>query len=94
MFRRAAVIWMGILVLASRNGAVRDRLVAPRIGDTLARAISTLVLCGLVLLVTLMAIRWTAPPNPQAALAVGLLWLVLTLTFEVRAGRLLGSRGR
>jgi hypothetical protein len=84
---------VGILVLASLNGAVRDLLVAPRIGDTLARAISTLVLCGLVLLVTWRSIRWIAPHSRREALAVGLLWLVLTLTFEVGAGRLSGKPG-
>lgn len=91
MLLRAAVIWLAILVLASLNGAVRDLIVAPRIGDTAARAISTLVLCGLVLLVTWMSIRWVRPPSARQALAVGLLWLVLTLTFEVGTERLSGK---
>ena len=41
---RAVVVWFAILVLASLNGAVRDLVVAPRIGDTVARAISTVEL--------------------------------------------------
>ena len=91
MFLRAAVIWLAILVLASLNGAIRDLIVAPRIGDTAARAISTLVLCALVLLVTWTSIRWVGPQSARQALAVGLLWLVLTLTFEFGSGRLAGK---
>jgi hypothetical protein len=91
MLARGAVIWLGILVLASLNGAVRDLLVAPRIGDPIARALSTVILCGLVLWVTWASIRWLGPRGPGEALALGLFWVALTLTFEVAAGRLSGK---
>ncbi|HKT60228.1 MAG TPA: hypothetical protein VJQ46_09265 [Gemmatimonadales bacterium] len=85
------MIWLGILVLASLNGAIRDLIVAPRIGDTVARALSTVVLCGLVMLVTWLSIRWVGPREPSQALRVGLFWVVLTLIFEFGAGRLSGK---
>jgi hypothetical protein len=91
MFLRALVIWFAILVLASLNGAVRDLIVAPRIGDMVARAISTIILCGVVLLVSWVSIRWIAPLNPRQALGVGLFWLLLTLTFEIGSQRLSGK---
>jgi hypothetical protein len=86
-----AAIWLIILVLASLNGAVRDLLVAPRIGDTIARALSTLILCGLVLWVTWASIRWLGPQSRRQALGLGFLWIALTLTFEFAAGRLSGK---
>ena len=89
MLLRAAVIWFGILVLASLNGAVRDLLLMPRLGDQTARAISTIVLCGLVLLVTWRTIRWISPRSREDALRVGVLWVVLTLAFEFLAGHYL-----
>ena len=89
MLLRATLIWLGILVLASGNGAVRDLVLAPRLGDPLARAISTLVLCGLILLVTWRSIRWIGPRSRRDALIVGLLWVVLTLGFEFLAGHYL-----
>ena len=91
MLLRAAVVWLAILVLASLNGAVRDLVVAPRLGDTAARALSTLVLSGLVLLVTWLSIRWVGPRSTRQARGVGLFWLVLTLAFEGGAGRLSGK---
>jgi hypothetical protein len=89
MLLRATLIWLGILVLASGNGAVRDLVLAPRLGDPLARAISTLVLCGLILLVTWRSIRWIGPRSRRDALIVGSLWVVLTLAFEFLAGHYL-----
>jgi hypothetical protein len=89
MLLRATLIWLGILVLASGNGAARDLVLAPRLGDPLARAISTIVLCGLILLVTWRSIRWIGPHSRRDALIVGSLWVVLTLTFEFLAGHYL-----
>jgi hypothetical protein len=91
MLLRAAVVWLAILALAALNGAIRDLVVAPRIGDTAARAISTLVLSGVVLLVTWLSIRWVGPRNARQARAVGMFWLVLTLAFEFGVGRLSGK---
>lgn len=91
MLRRAAVIWLGILALASVNGAIRDLVVEPRVGDTVARALSSLVLSGMVLLVAWLSIEWIGSRTPRQAMAVGLFWLGLTLTFEFSAGRLSGK---
>jgi len=91
MLVRGAVIWVAILVLASLNGAVRDLVVAPRIGDTIARALSTVILCALVVLVTWLSSRWIGPRSSRQALGVGLFWLLLTLTFEIGSERLSGN---
>jgi hypothetical protein len=85
------VIWFVILVLASLNGALRDLIVAPRVGDTISRALSTVILCVVVVLVTWLSIRWIGPQSSRQALTVGLFWLVLTLLFEFGAGRLSGK---
>jgi hypothetical protein len=89
MLGRALVVWVGILLLASANGAVRDLLLAPRLGDTVARAISTLVLCALVTLVTWWSIAWIGPRSAGRALAVGACWVAFTLAFEFLGGHYL-----
>ena len=86
MLPRAILIWFAILILASINGAVRDLLVAPRTGDLVARAISTIILCLLIAVVAWRSIGWVGPRNIRAALEIGIVWLVLTLTFEFGFG--------
>jgi len=86
MYVRALAVWLGILVLASINGAVRDLGLAPALGDTLARAISTVVLCMLILLTTWAAIGWISPRSGGEALRIGSLWVLLTLAFEFLFG--------
>jgi hypothetical protein len=88
---RAVAVWLAILVLASLNGALRDLVVAPRIGDTIARAISTVILSGLILLVTWYTIRWIGPQSARQAIGVGAFWVILTLCFEFGAGRYAGK---
>jgi hypothetical protein len=89
MLLRAAVVWLGIVLLASVNGAVRDLLLTPRMGDTLGRAISTIVLSGLVLLVTWYMLPWVGPRARVDAVRIGVLWVALTLMFEFGAGHYL-----
>ena len=82
MYGRALVIWLCILVLASLNGAVRDLGLTPALGDTVGRAISTVLLCMLILLVAWISIEWIRPTDGRHALTVGSTWLLLTLAFE------------
>jgi hypothetical protein len=86
VFLRAVTAWLGILGLAALNGALRDLAVAPRLGDTVARALSTVILCALILLVARYTIEWIGPDGAPRALAVGALWVALTLAFEFGSG--------
>lgn len=89
MFLRAAAVWLGILALAVGNGALRDGVIAPRIGEVPGRAVSTVILAGLVLLVARITIRWIRPLSSAGAWNVGIFWVALTLAFEFLAGRYL-----
>jgi hypothetical protein len=60
MIGRVLVIWLGILLLANLNGAIREVWLIPTLGRTVGRALSTLVLSALVLVVTWLAIGWIA----------------------------------
>jgi hypothetical protein len=83
---RAIVVWLAVIVLASLNGAARQAWLVPRLGPELGRALSTVILCGLLLLVTWLTIGWIRPASTAQALGVGVLWVVLTLAFEFLAG--------
>ena len=86
MILHAVVVWFGILVLASLNGAARALWLIPRLGQAMGRAVSTIILCGLVFLVSWLTIGWIRPASPGEALRVGVVWLFLTLAFEFLAG--------
>jgi hypothetical protein len=86
MIFRAIAVWFGVLLLAVMNGAAREAWLIPRLGDQLGRALSTIILCGLVFLVTWLTIGWIRPASAGDALTVGILWAVLTLAFEFLAG--------
>jgi hypothetical protein len=83
---RAIVVWFAVLVLASLNGAAREAWLIPRFGNQVGRALSTVILCSLVYLTTWLAIGWMHPARAGEALAIGSLWLGLTLAFEFLAG--------
>lgn len=82
---RAFATWFLLLILAVLNGGVRDTWLSPRLGDTVGRALSTLLL-WLILLTTWMTIGWIRPATTREALRAGTLWLALTLSFEFVVG--------
>ena len=86
MILRAVAVWFGILVLASLNGAARGVWIIPRLGETMGRAVSTVILCGLVFFLTWLTIGWIRPTFSGEALKVGVVWLCLTLAFEFLVG--------
>ena len=86
MILRALAVWLILLILAVLNGGLRDTQLSPRLGDTVGRGISTLLLCGLIVLATWLTIGWIRPGGSREALAVGALWVALTLAFEFGVG--------
>jgi hypothetical protein len=89
MVKRSLVIWMLMLVVASVNGAIREALLIPVLGDVIGRAVSTLMLSVLVLLLTYLTIQWIHPLSGRETWFIGGLWVALTLAFEFLAGHFL-----
>jgi hypothetical protein len=89
MIGRALVVWFGIMLLAIVNGAARDIVLAPRLGDLVARAVSCVTLAGVILLVAWLSLRWIEPLSMSDAWTIGMMWLAMTLAFEFLAGHYL-----
>jgi hypothetical protein len=87
--RRSLAVWFVMLLAASGNGAIREGWLIPNLGDAIGRAISTLILCSLVLLLTWSTIRWISPRSTREAWMIGAFWVALTLAFEFLGGRYL-----
>jgi hypothetical protein len=89
MWGRVLIIWFGLLVLAIVNGAAREALLLTVLGDRAAHAASSVMLSTAVLVVTWASIDWIAPRSLGQAWAIGVMWLVLTVSFEFLAGHYL-----
>ena len=79
--RSALVAWLVLFAVAFANGAVRVLVLEPRLG---AAALPLAGGIGMVLLGLIAGwFAWRTRPSVPQALAVGCLWLGLTLAVEV-----------
>ena len=86
MIGRATLIWFTILIVAIANGALREGLLRPRLGDSSAHVLSTILLSAAVFVVTRMTIRWMRPTESREGWVIGVYWVALTVAFEFLAG--------
>ena len=91
MWARALVVVFGIACAETVHGIARTLWVMPRLGDLRARQVGVLTGSLLVVAIATLAIRWIGPRTGQQKLAIGALWLVCMLAFEVGLGRALGA---
>jgi hypothetical protein len=89
MLKRLLIVWFAMLIMASVNGGVREGLLVPMLGPGAARAVSTLLLCAIVFVLTYFTISWIDPRSSRDAWIIGGVWLALTLAFELLAGHYL-----
>lgn len=89
MLWRALGVWIAMLIIASVNGALRQAVLIPSVGDVAGRAISTLMLAALIGLLTWATIGWIGPQSSADAWLIGAMWVMLTLAFEFLAGHYL-----
>jgi len=84
---RYFLAWLPMILIAVANGALRETWLVPRLGEHAARQASTLILIALfALYIGYVLHRWPITSSDQA-MAVGALWLALTLAFEFALGR-------
>ena len=87
MIGRAFLIWLLLLAIAVVAAAFRTRLLEPRLGEPRAHAAGTIAVVALFALVIWLVVEWIAPMLRAASLLqIGLLWLVLTVSFEFGFG--------
>ena len=86
MLIRSIAAWLAILALAVLNGALREALLLPNLGRPAAYAMSALLLALVVCVVAVASARWMGAHTARRAMAVGILWLALTLVFEFGFG--------
>jgi hypothetical protein len=80
-------LWGLLVLVAIINGALREGLLTPNLGDTLGRALSAVILSAAILLVAYLFLSRTSIEYTASDLwMVGAMWLVLTVVFEFGFG--------
>ena len=82
--------WLPIPVMAVVNGAFRDLVYGKRMSETLAHSLSVLPLILAILAWAGALAKWAPLADDRAGQRVGLIWLLLTLSFEFGLGALRG----
>jgi len=87
---RAFGIWLTLVAVESLHGVMRRVLLERRLGDLPARQVSVLTGAVLILLVFWFTLRWLGLQSKRRWWGIGLLWLTLTVAFEIGLGRAAG----
>jgi hypothetical protein len=86
---RALLVWLLIVAAESLHGALRRMLFDPDV-EFVVRQVSVLTGAVIIFAITWACIRWLRIKSAAGALGVGMLWVALTLAFEILVGRALG----
>ena len=87
---RAFAVWLILLLVESVHGVFRTLVLEPWIGDFSARQISVFTGAVLILIVSYLFIDWIRPRTARQLTLIGVMWILLTLAFEIGVGRLVG----
>jgi hypothetical protein len=84
---RAALVWLVLVIAETVHGIARTVWLAPVVGDFRARQIAVFSGSVLIVLIVTLTIRWMQVSTRPRLIAVGILWVVLTVGFEIGVGR-------
>ena len=87
---RVIVVWALIMLAETGHGAIREIFIAPVIGDLPARQIGVFIGCGIIFAIAWLTARWMGVRTRLVQFKAGLVWVALTLAFEIILGRVLG----
>ena len=87
MLLKAVIIWGLIAVAEVGHGIARVSLLNRRVGDRRARQIGVFSGSAIILAIAWLTVPWLGVNSTPQCLAVGALWFVLMLAFDVAFGR-------
>lgn len=92
LLRRALIVWLVLIAVEFCHGILRAIFLVPLVGDFRSRQIGVFTGSLLILAVACVFIRWLHAPDTKSRLLVGVLWLVLTVAFELSIGHFVLGR--
>lgn len=85
---RSISVWAVIIAAETINGSLREIILVPRFGNILARQISFAIALVLILSIALFFVLWINAKGEFQLLIAGLVWIGLTICFELILGRI------
>ena len=82
MLLRAILFWIPMVFIAILNGIIRNSVYQKYTGELSAHQISTFTIIVLIGIYTWFIIPFLKLQFVRQAIAVGLMWLILTIAFE------------
>ena len=79
---KAGVVWLVIAVFAVFNGVVRENILVPSLGQSIALPVSGILLSMIILIVTYASISLFNNKTEKACIFIGAQWVLMTLMFE------------
>ena len=83
---KSSAVWLLIMLAAIANGVVRQALLEPVLGPVIALPLSGILLSLIILFLSWLLVPWFGRARASTWLAIGMLWVVLTLLFEYLFG--------
>jgi hypothetical protein len=80
-------IWLVLMVAEIVHGILRAIVLVPWVGEFRSNQIGVFTGSAIILVIAYLTIRWIGAKQSKQFLLVGLIWLLLTVAFEVLFGR-------
>ena len=84
---RSLTIWLILVCAEIFHGILRAIVLVPIVGEFRSNQMGVFTGSAIILVIAYFTIRWIGSNRPSELLLIGLLWLVLTVAFEVLFGR-------
>lgn len=92
LFLKSLVIWFIIAIFAVINGVMRESIFVPYLGQNIALPLSGITLCVIIFAVTYLSFKLFENNNSKTYLLIGVLWVSMTLAFEIIFGHFVRER--
>jgi hypothetical protein len=87
MILKALLFWLVMLIFANLNGAFREFALKKFLSESAAHIVSTILLSIIFLIIAYLFVKRNISGNDFSSFVlVGVIWLVLTLSFEFLVG--------
>ncbi len=91
MIKKSLLIWLSIIPFAILNGALRQEILSPWLGETVAQPLSGIILCLLIFIISWIFIPRIGKGDQKIYWKMGIVWIVSTIVFETILGLATGN---